>query len=71
MFQAHGRVMLDPLALIKMKPMNQLIPHLAKAVPEEKLGDDEMMLRNSKIFGFSLTSKKWGKTCPTQPRPEH
>ncbi|RDW66362.1 hypothetical protein BP6252_09997 [Coleophoma cylindrospora] len=66
-FDATGRIMVDPVAFSKHKPNSLLLePRVTQPVDTKKLTDDEIMLCNYKLFGFSFRAKEWGAFAVSQ-----
>ncbi|KAK3901434.1 P-loop containing nucleoside triphosphate hydrolase [Staphylotrichum tortipilum] len=59
-FNSHGRVMLDPQTMAQLRPLSQLIPSISVPMSVEKLTDDDKMMLNPVLYGFSLGDKTWG-----------
>ncbi|KAM7216375.1 P-loop containing nucleoside triphosphate hydrolase protein [Rhypophila decipiens] len=59
-FNSHGRVMVDPVGMEEMLPMNKVVPYIRTPIQPESLTDDQKILVNPLMYGFSLGDKVWG-----------
>jgi hypothetical protein len=53
--------MLDPATLESIKPNNRLVPYIKEPIIKEYLTEDQKLLVNPQLYGFSLGDKTWGK----------
>ncbi|KUJ10193.1 P-loop containing nucleoside triphosphate hydrolase protein [Mollisia scopiformis] len=62
LFEATGRVMIDPGAFRLYQPnwSNLLNPWVHADMPKDNLSDEEYLICNHRVLGFSLASKEWG-----------
>ncbi|TDZ32480.1 26S proteasome regulatory subunit 4 [Colletotrichum spinosum] len=60
-FNSHGRVMLDPATLTHLRPMNNnLVPRIQTQMRRKDLTDEEILMVNPLLYGFSFGDKTWG-----------
>ncbi|PNP56836.1 hypothetical protein THARTR1_03134 [Trichoderma harzianum] len=57
-FNSHGRIVLDPTTLNRVQPNNRFVPHISRSLSD--LTDDQKLLVNPMLYGFSLGDKIWG-----------
>ncbi|KAL6821724.1 P-loop containing nucleoside triphosphate hydrolase protein [Trichoderma sp. SZMC 28015] len=62
-FNSHGRIVLDPITLSRVQPNSRLIPHIVQSL--SNLTDDQKLLVNPVLYGFSLGDKMWGAFAVT------
>ncbi|KAJ4859741.1 ATPase family associated with various cellular activities (AAA) domain-containing protein [Trichoderma breve] len=62
-FNSHGRIVLDPTTLNRVQPNSRLIPHIVQSLSD--LTDDQKLLVNPVLYGFSLGDKMWGAFAVT------
>ncbi|OPB46311.1 hypothetical protein A0O28_0064320 [Trichoderma guizhouense] len=62
-FNSHGRIVLDPKTLNRVQPNSTLIPHIVQSLSD--LTDDQKLLVNPVLYGFSLGDKMWGAFAVT------
>ncbi|KAF3074253.1 hypothetical protein CFAM422_003454 [Trichoderma lentiforme] len=62
-FKSHGRIVLDPTTLNRVQPNSRLIPHIVQSLSD--LTDDQKLLVNPVLYGFSLGDKMWGAFAVT------
>ncbi|KAK3358144.1 P-loop containing nucleoside triphosphate hydrolase protein [Lasiosphaeria hispida] len=65
-FNSHGRVMLDPVAYDMFYPNNKLTPVMDTPVTASNLTEEQKMLLNPVLYGFSLGDKIWGAFAVSQ-----
>ncbi|KAH9889148.1 P-loop containing nucleoside triphosphate hydrolase protein [Xylariomycetidae sp. FL2044] len=61
-FGATGRIMVDPFSFRYQQPRDLLLlrPVVMRSAELAKLTDDELIMCNHRMLGFSLTAKRWG-----------
>ncbi|KAL6695661.1 P-loop containing nucleoside triphosphate hydrolase protein [Trichoderma pleuroticola] len=57
-FNSHGRIVLDPTTLNRVQPNNTFVPYISRSLSD--LTDDQKLLVNPMLYGFSLGDKIWG-----------
>ncbi|QYS99756.1 AAA family ATPase [Trichoderma simmonsii] len=62
-FNSHGRIVLDPITLYRVQPNSRLIPQIFQSLSD--LTDDQKLLVNPVLYGFSLGDKMWGAFAVT------
>lgn len=61
-FNATGRIMVDPPAFRAQNPSSRLarMPWVPETIHADTLSDDDVVVCNHRILGFSFSQKKWG-----------
>lgn len=65
LFQVDGRVVIDPKAFRRFRPNSQLNDRVRAVVSRTGLTEEEYMICNPVLLGFSLKKKKWGMFTAT------
>lgn len=54
--------MIDPITFNQIEPNNAIVPIIRRPITGRNLSDDEKILLNPLLYGFSLGDKLWGET---------
>ncbi len=65
-FNSHGRVMLDPVSLIRTQPDTKLRTGRFTAIKQSAITEELRMTMSPKLYGFSLGDKTWGMCAETR-----
>lgn len=53
--------MVDPPMFHVFKPMSELVPYVIRQINEGDLTDDECLIFNPAVLGYSFALKLWGE----------
>ncbi|KAK7681611.1 hypothetical protein QCA50_015344 [Cerrena zonata] len=59
-FHVNGRVVIDPVAFRLFQPDCSFNTHVHQALPRGNLTEEQLLICNPVLYGFSLSTKTWG-----------